>query len=325
MKTFSILLTSAGRRTSLLKSFAASARHRDWRLIAGDRDRLAPSLYLADDAIELPPVTSAEYISSLLEIVEREGVRLLVPTIDTELAVLAENSESFRKRNCVALISDPPLVAVSADKWLTVQTFAKAGIATPQSWLPDAIEGVELPEDLFVKPRDGSASQNAFPVTRNELDSALVRVPNAIVQERLRGREITIDALLDLSGRPIHFVPRTRIRTMSGESIQGVTECDCDIRAWVLAILNVCSSLGGRGPLTLQAFLSDRGPVLSEINPRFGGGFPLTDAAGGNYPEWIVRNVEGQALEPRFGEYRIGLYMTRYYTEHFTASPLWSR
>ncbi len=323
MNSPSILITSAGRRTSLLKAFLDAAHRRRWRVLGGDCDSLAPALYLADEAVRLPKVLSPEYVPALLDLVKQHDIRLIVPTIDTELPVLARNREQFTAAGCVALVSSSRLIKIAGDKDLTVKAYADAGIETPRSWLPDETPASELPAQLFVKPRDGSASQNAFAIKRSQLVSTLQQVPNAIIQEKLDGPEITIDALLDLDGRPVHFVPRIRIRTMAGESIQGVTICDDALRPWVVRVLEVTASLGGRGPQTLQAFLTRRGPVLSEVNPRFGGGFPLTQAAGGHYPEWILQNLDHVTLTPSFGQYRKNLFMTRYYQEHFTEQPLW--
>jgi carbamoyl-phosphate synthase large subunit len=178
-----------------------------------------------------------------------------------------------------------------------------------------------MPDALFVKPRDGSASQHAFVTDREQLDHTLSCVPNPIVQERLIGDEITVDALADFEGRLIHYVPRLRIRTLGGESIQGVTLPDDDFREWLIGALHVCIDLGAAGPLTLQFFRTADGPVLTEINPRFGGGFPLALAAGAAYPEWLMQIVEGRQVEPRIGHYRAGLYMTRFYREVFGSAP----
>jgi carbamoyl-phosphate synthase large subunit len=306
-------------------SFFLSAVHNlDGRVLAADSNPLAPTLYLADAGFHLPRVLTPEFIPNLLALVESESIRLIVPTIDTELSVLSRNSELFESNRCLALVSSPRLIDVTSDKWLTVRACAEAGIRTPRSWLRDCLNERELPEQLFIKPRNGSASQNTYSLPRERLEEMLPLVPNAIIQEKLEGTEVTIDALLDLEGQPIHFVPRRRIRTLGGESIEGVTIDDEELRPWVVEILQFASALGGRGPLTIQAFLTDRGPVLTEINARFGGGFPLTHAAGGHYPEWILRALEGETLRPSFGTYRRGLFMTRYYVEHFTEEPLWS-
>ena len=181
-----------------------------------------------------------------------------------------------------------------------------------------------LPEQVFVKPRSGSASQDTYRISRDHLEGVLPLVPDPIVQEVLSGPEITIDALLDLAGRPIHFVPRRRIKTLGGESIQGVTLAhDVAFEGWIELVLKVSASLGAIGPLTLQAFLTEAGPVLTEVNARFGGGFPLAMAAGGAYPSWLLDMVEGRAIEPRLGDYEPGLFMTRYNIEQYTRRPRW--
>jgi carbamoyl-phosphate synthase large subunit len=90
-----------------------------------------------------------------------------------------------------------------------------------------------------------------------------------------------------------------------------------------LRILGLASQTGAIGPLTIQAFLTPDGPVLTEINPRFGGGFPLTLAAGGDYPAWILRAIAGTQLSACFGDFTRNLYMSRYYVEHFTDALLW--
>jgi carbamoyl-phosphate synthase large subunit len=143
------------------------------------------------------------------------------------------------------------------------------------------------------------------------------------VQERLRGIEITIDALLDNDGEPLHYVPRQRIKTVAGESVQGVTIDDSKERSWIIAMLSVAGHLGATGPITAQAFLCPRGPVLIEINPRFGGGFPLGYAAGARYPEWLVDACHGEVIPLTLGEYTRGLFMTRSHAEQFAMTPAW--
>jgi carbamoyl-phosphate synthase large subunit len=319
----SILVTSAGRRTSLLRAFLEAAEKWNWRVIAGDRDALAPALYFADEAVKLPSIECEQYRQRLFDIVSERSVRLIVPTIDTELPLLAHLTSELRELGCTVLVSSLDFISITGDKWSTMKCFREEGIAVPRSWLPDDIEGQEVPDQLFIKPRDGSASQNAFSTTSDQLGQSLKRVPHAIIQERLAGPEITIDALLDLDGRPIHFIPRQRIRTLGGESIQGVTMDDGELRNWIVEVLRIASTHGARGPLTLQAFLTESGPVLTEINPRFGGGFPLTRAAGGDYPRWILDELHGNKRNECFGEYKRSLYMTRYYAEHFTERLLW--
>jgi carbamoyl-phosphate synthase large subunit len=318
-----VLITSAGRRTSLLAHFQEAAGRRGGKVYAGDMDGLAPALYLADGGVRLPRVTSPEYIPFLLDFVRTHDIRLVVPTIDTELAVFAESAPLFAEAGCRLLISSPGLVAACRDKWNTFQVFGAQGIRGPETWLPGEALKADLPQKLFIKPRDGSASQDAHACLRPDLEAMLGQVPNAIVQERLSGREITIDALLDFNATPIHYVPRVRLKTVGGESVQGVTIREPGLDEWLERVLAVIGKMGGIGPMTLQAFLTGDEFVLFEINPRFGGGFPLGHAAGGHYPEWLLALVAEEAVTPRLGEYAVGLSMTRTYREIFTQEPKW--
>lgn len=319
-----VLVLAAGRRTSLVSAFVDATRRRGGRVIAGDVDALAPALFLADAAIQLPPTGDARYLPELLTLVRAHAVRLIVPTIDTDLPVVAAATAKFADAGCQVAVSSPEFVQITIDKENTGVAFGGVGIAVPDSWLPPLEDVDRLPERLVVKPRRGSASQDVYRIDRTELASVLGLVPDPIIQEELDGPEITIDALLDLEGRPIHYVPRRRIRTLGGESIQGVTlEHDASIESWIEELLGICAQMGARGPLTLQAFLTARGPVLSEVNPRFGGGFPLALAAGGAYPDWLLDMIEGRSVPPRLGAYEAGLYMTRYHVERFMRSPAW--
>lgn len=313
----SILISSAGRKISLLSLFQTAAHARGWQVIAGDYDPLAPTMFLADKAVQLPAVTSEGYLAKLLDLVREYDIRLIVPAIDTELLLQAENAERFLDAGCRFLGSGAGFVRIVRDKWTTAAEFSRRGIATPKSWLPDSLAPAEMPQKLFVKPRGGSGSMHAYRATRENLATILPRVPDAIVQEELEGAEITIDALLDFSGKPLHYVPRVRIRTLSGESIQGRTIANDEIGGWIVACLEQAGAMGAAGVLTVQAFLTANGPVLTEINPRFGGGFPLSYAAGAHYPEWILCLLEGREVRPRLGEYTADLYMTRYFREHF--------
>lgn len=287
-------------------------------------DPLAPACALADGAFRVPRVTDPAYIMALRNLAQAQGVGLIVPTIDTELAAFAEHMEAFRSNGIHLLISTPAFVEICGDKWNTFLAFQREKIAVPTSWLPENLPKT-LPENLFLKPRNGSASAHTYHCSHKDLSRMLPLVPNPIIQECLSGLEVTIDAFLDFQGRPIHFVPRERIRTLGGESIQGMTLDIPEMDVWLSLLLDVCGSLGARGPITLQAFRTERGNVLTEINPRFGGGFPLTRAAGGDYPNWILSLLRGERLEPKIGQYRHGLYMTRSYTETFLESLPWPR
>jgi carbamoyl-phosphate synthase large subunit len=318
-----VLICAAGRRTALVLAFLAAAHDRSGIVVATDVDGLAPALFLADRAERSRRTSDPEFVDDLLAIVARHHIGVVVPTIDPDLPVLAERRSDFEALGCHLLVSSAAFIAICGDKLATVETFGARGIRVPRSWI-EPLELDALPDRVFVKPRAGSASQHAYGIPRERLLATIPLVPRPIVQEHLDGREITVDALLDLDGRPIHFVPRARIKTVGGESVEGVTlPQDGERDSWILAVLEACGELGAHGPLTLQAFETADGFVLSEVNPRFGGGFPLGHAAGGDYPAWILDALAGARLERRLGDYRPNLYMTRAHVERFVDRPLW--
>lgn len=312
-----VLISSAGRRTSLVEAFRKAVSPYNGIVVAADADPLAPGLIIADESEVVPRVDSSAFGETLLDICLRHEIDLVVPTIDTELGLLAQLAGRFRRRGIVVLISEPDLIEIAADKRLTQDYFGRLGIRTPASWDPRDLNNEALPERLFVKPNRGSASISTFPVAKANLSGILSLVPDPIIQEQIDATELSVDALLDLEGRVIHLVPRVRIKTVGGESVQGVTMPDEPIREWLLAVLEAVSSKGGRGPMTIQLFLTPGEPTLVEVNPRFGGGFPLALQAGGDYPAWLLEMVEGRTVAARLGRYKKGLFMTRALTEVF--------
>ena len=319
-----VLVTAAGRRTGLVRAFADAAHERGGRVYAADVDGLAPALYLADEAIRSLRTDDVAYVDDLLASVARHAIRLLVPTIDTDLPILALHAARFEAAGCRLAISTPSFIETTMDKHLSGRAFEAAGTRVPRSWIAPLPPAEELPSQVFVKPRAGSASQDTYQIDLARLDAVLRLVHEPIVQEVLSGPEITIDALLDLKGRPVHYVPRRRIRTLGGESIQGVTlDHDPIFETWLEEVLDRCAEMGARGPLTLQAFVTVHGPVLSEVNAQFGGGFPLALEAGGDYPGWLLDMVDGIDIPPRLRDYEPGVFMTRANVERFVRHPKW--
>src|SRR5262249_45232115 len=155
-------------------------------LFAADMDGLAPALYHADQAIRLPAVHHPDYMSTLRELVERYRIQLMVPTIDTELPILASEAEALARSGCHVLVSSEALIRTTEDKWQTAIAFREQGLRVPDSWLPEHLVGEDLPDQLFIKPRSGSASQHTYRVQRDELTQILSRVPDPIIQPELQ-------------------------------------------------------------------------------------------------------------------------------------------
>lgn len=308
-----LLLTSAGRRVGLLRSLqqaAGTLLGPSTRVIAADlRPELSAACALADAAFALPRVGDPGYADALLKLCRDEDVSLVIPTIDPELPVLARERQRFGASGIELLVSDAPLVTACRDKRLTATLFAGIGLPSPSLLDPAA-----LCFPCFLKPVDGSCSQGVRAIeSADHLTPAELRDPRNIFQELIPRcwQEYTVDAWFGRDGRLLAMVPRERLEVRGGEISKGITRRD-----GVIPLLRPCLERlkGARGCLTVQVFATaGRDRLLGvEINPRFGGGYPLSHAAGAAFPEMLIREwLLGETLVWR-DDWRADLLMLRY-------------
>jgi len=308
-----ILFTSAGRRVELLRAFrtAYQALGLTGQIVATDVDTLAPALHVADRTYIVPPCTSEVYIPTLVDVCVREEIDLIFPLIDDDIPLLAAHRQTFLAAGAQLGGVSADAAAITADKWQTTQFFERLGLATPCSTLPELFDPACADYPVFIKPRDGSASKNAF-MARNAGEAAffLGYVPFPVIQEYLPGPEITTDVVCGLDGRVLGIVSRQRIAVRGGEVVKGVTIQDEGI---LDACQRIACALPAVGPITVQCIMRDDVPCFTEINARFGGGIPLGIAAGVDAPLLLLADATGRPSNAApLGTYQAGLYMTRY-------------
>jgi carbamoyl-phosphate synthase large subunit len=314
--TLTLLISCVGRRVELVQAFRAAARRLNvsLRVIATDRSATAPAFACADVAEIAPSIDAPGYVPHLLDLARRFQAGALIPTIDTDLPVLAANRAAFEQIGCTPLIGGPDIIRICRDKIETHRFLRDAGIDTPDTHLPDELGGLQaLRFPYIVKPRFGSASQQVHKIDdRADLDYYLRKGDQPIVQEFVNGVEHTLDVYVGLTGQPRCVVPRRRWQTRGGEVSKGVVVKDREIMD---AGRHVVERLGSslRGLVTLQCIVTQERRIrFIEINPRFGGGAPLGIAAGADYPGWLIQELLGRSPSIAFDGFRHGLCMSRY-------------
>ena len=303
-----VLFTCAGQRVDIVTAFGRAGA----TTVASDLDRLAPALYHADHMALVPRVDDPDYIGALAELVERYDVKLIVPVTDIDQSILAGHRDALAP----ALLLAPPyeVCATMADKYVAHVFFEEHGIESPRTWLPG-----EVPEDarypLLVKIREGFGSRHIYRAEDStELAFFLRHTPvESMVQEMCLGEEFSIDVFCDLEGRCLNAIARTMIQSKGGESIKGMSILDTEL---IEHARRVAETIGIVGPACVQCFREPDGSLpVTDVNPRFGGAFPLPTASGSRYPELALALARGEQPEPRVGEYRAGVSMTRFYSE----------
>jgi carbamoyl-phosphate synthase large subunit len=327
-ESLSILFTCIGRRVSLLNSFRQAAKQlkiKAW-FFGTDASRLSPALQLCDKRFLVKPTTHAGYIKQLLSVVQANRVDLLVPTVDLDLKLLAQNKPKFAAAGCRVLVSAPEVVDICQDKRKTYRFLIKKGFETPltmsvRAALSDVISKKKLSWPCFLKPWDGYASRgNAVVNNRKELSFFARRIPNPICQEFVKGTEYTCDAYVDFNMKVRCVVPRRRIEVRAGEVSKGQVVRHARIMSESARLVGALGA--GPGVITLQLFLTDTGAMkFIEINPRFGGGVPLSIKAGANFPKWILQELLGTRLRIGFDAFKDSLIMLRYDGEVWVNHP----
>ncbi|MGH3078349.1 MAG: ATP-grasp domain-containing protein [Gaiellaceae bacterium] len=303
-----VLLTCAGQRVDIVRAF----RDAGAVALAADADPLAPALYHADRQAIVPRIANPGYVDALAGLVREHDVRLVVPLNDLDHPVLARARDALAP--ALLLLPEAEVCDRMSDKFEAHLFFLEHGIPSPRSWTPDEVPG-DARYPLLVKARQGFGSRHIYRADDVEQLDFFLRYTTAesFVQERCSGEEFSIDVLCDMEGRCLNAIPRTMLLSKGGESIKGASIQD---RELIEHGAHVAETVGIKGPANVQCFREPDGSLpVTDVNTRFGGGFPLPLAAGGRYPELALALARGERPEPRLGDFEEGVLMTRFFSE----------
>lgn len=304
-----VLISSAGRRVGLLRAFQEAVGRLGGQVVTTDnRPELSAACQLSDDHAQVPRIDDPGFLDATLSIAQKHNAGLVIPTLDTELAALASVRDEWADRGVHVSVPDEDLVTTCRDKRLTAGLFDSLGISPLQE--------VTNAFPRFVKPISGSLSQDIHAAKSPEdlhprLEDRTLFVHQELVDTNVYS-EYTVDALYSRSGDLVCAVPRRRIEVRGGEISKGRTE-----KGPLLDVIRarLARIPGARGCLTIQLFYAEtegRPLIGIEVNARFGGGYPMSHAAGATFTHWLVdETLAGRPLEYR-EDWRDGLTFLRF-------------
>jgi carbamoyl-phosphate synthase large subunit len=308
-----ILITSAGQRVSLVRAFKKELNNffPEGKVFAADMcPELSPACYVADKSFQVKKVTVTEYIDDLLQLCKQNDIKMVVPTIDTELLVLAKSKSLFEDEGIHVIISSLSFIDKCRDKRKTTAFFQERGVEVPL-----AIDKKEPTFPLFIKPYNGSLSADTYLITSPEdLKEYHLHNERFLFMEYINKNnhdEYTVDMYYDRKHNVKCIVPRIRLLVRAGEINKGMT-CKNVLMPYLKEKLGFIK--GAVGCLTVQFFLNKTTEriIAIEINPRFGGGFPLSYQAGANYPQWLIKEYFFNDKIDYTEDWENGLLMLRY-------------
>jgi len=289
-----ILFTSVGRRVELMQAFrnAADKLNINLEIYGTDITESAPALAFCDYTVIVPRIKDPQYILELKKVCDEERIDALIPTIDTDLMILALNRDGFGKTKVV--ISRSEKIAVCRDKRFTADYFHSVGLKSPQP--VDDRKEYKGGYPAFIKPKDGSSSIFAYKVeNEEELKSFAEQIPDYIIQPFIDGTEYTVDVFCDFDGNPVFITPRIRLSVRAGEVLKIEIVQDQKI---ISDMKQLVEDYKPCGQITVQLIRDKMSgdDYYIEINPRFGGGAPLSIKAGADSAAAMLRILSGEKL-----------------------------
>lgn len=289
LKTLKVMFLGAGKRLSLLERFqvAASIEGIAVNMYSVEWTRREPIATIAS-VIEGPSFDTEECGQFLLDVARQFEIDIIIPNTDPAVIALSKLKSRMAESGIWAVISNPDLCASMYDKTVADSWFRRYGLAVPN--------GNNYP--LVVKYRLGSGGRDQFLANHEDEFRAFISHRNAedyFIQSYVHGQEYTVDAYVTRSGRTLGSLSRKRIVVVGGE----VNVSETFRHEGILnATARVLSVEGWEGPITLQFIDGPHGPVLIEVNPRFGGGVTHSIHCGLDMPRWILRECLELPVDP---------------------------
>jgi len=310
-----ILITSAGIRGYIVKYFKETMKDIG-RVYAADCSLYAPALYDADDFFILPKVNDEKYIVKLLEKCKKYDIKCIVSLNDVELPILSNNKKRFEKEGINIVISEPKVIDICYDKYKTYNFLKENGFKSVKTYVEiekvkDDLKKGLIKFPILIKPRWGSASKDIVKVSsKKELENQYANNKDLIIQEFIDGEEFGVDIFNNSNKKNITVFAKKKIKMRAGETDKAVTYYDEDL---IRKSSKLAESIGLYGPGDIDVFKYNDEYFFMEINPRFGGGYPLAHSIGAGFPKKIIDMILGKKLKKVFIKYPENVVMMKQY------------
>lgn len=310
-----ILILSVGTLNKIVQYFKKELSGLG-QVIATDASELAPALYDADKHFIVPKIDDPNYLDSILNICKENNVKGVLSLIDPELTILAKHKEEFLNIGVTPIISDLETVELCFNKFNFNEKLKSLGFNSAKSFINKdefykALNNNEISFPVFVKPYNGSFSINISKVFgKEELDLLFNRYDNLMIQELMNGKEFGVDVYIDMiSNKPSAIFIKEKLLMRAGETDKSVSVHDKELEA---IILNFVNKMDFKGIIDIDVFEVNNKYYISEVNPRFGGGYPHAYGCGVNVPQMIINNLERVVNKNVNDLYDKDVYMFKY-------------
>lgn len=304
-----ILLTSAGRRSYLVKYFK-EALNKNGEVHVSNSSPLSPAFSHADKSVVTPLIHDKNYIPFLLDYCNKNNIKAIIPLFDVDLPVLSQNKKKFKDIGVDVIVSNYDVVNICNDKYKTYKFFKKYKFNYIKTYLTveeanEEINKGTLSFPLIIKPRWGMGSigiyeadnldelkifyKKTIKIIKNsylKYESSMDFSKSVIIQEKINGQEYGLDIINDLNSNYINTIVKNKIAMRAGE-----TDISKVINNLELKKLGerISTCLNHIGNLDVDIIIKENKAYILEMNARFGGGYPFSHMSGVNLPKAIIK------------------------------------
>ena len=310
-----ILILSCGTRNKIVQYFKKELTGKGL-VMATDCSSLAPALYEADKHFIVPRMGDEGYLNHILTICKDNKIKAVLSLIDPELSLLAEHKKAFLDIGTLPIVSDTDIIEMSFDKYKMFEFMVRNNFQTVKSYIDEDqfyadLEAGKIAFPVFVKPVKGSASINISKVsTKNEIKLLFNQFDNLMIQEYMDGVEYGADVYIDMiSNKPVSIFIKEKLKMRAGETDKSISIKDDKL---FKLIYDFVEKAGFRGIIDIDIFKVNEKYYISEVNPRFGGGFPHAYECGVNIPKMIIENIKNNENSNQIGQYSSGVCMMKF-------------
>ena len=310
-----ILILSSGTRNKVIEYFKKELCKKG-KVIVTDCSPLAPTLYIADKYYIVPRIDHPDYLEIILAICKKENIKGIFSLIDPELSLIARNKQKFIDLEVMPFVSEYDQIEICFNKYEFYKKCQSIDIPTVRSYIDidefkKDFSNKEISFPVFVKPYNGSCSINIQKIeSMNDLEFNMKKYDNLIIQEYMNGNEYGVDVYVDmLSHEIVSVFIKKKLLMRAGETDKSVSVKNEKLLNLVMRFVEAMQFIG---QIDIDVFEVDGEFYISEVNPRFGGGYPHAYECGCNFPRYMINNMLGKVNEHHVGKYQPNIYMMKY-------------
>ena len=312
-----ILILSASRKTVLCHWFLKAATKFGIGVLGTDINPNAKALSLLDGFVRLPRLNSPDFLNDLLSTIDKNNIKLIVPTREEELIHFSGIIDTLEKSACFVLCNRPEITKTLIDKGeFTNYCISELGFYNLHI-VKSPFEARDDHFPLFFRGAKKGSSLKIRISNKEELQAAFRLFNNGIATTYLEGQEISVDTYVSREGRIVYIVPRSRDLVLGGESLVTTT---IDSLSCENVTKQFLQKSGIKGPSVLQGMVNGDVFTPFEINLRFGGASSLSFEAAYSGPELVLREyVLGEELTETY-KHELHLELFKDFKEIFTSN-----